>query len=65
MIFFRYTCIYNPYIVLFIFLGFYIINFLQAYVFFCAQDEIDSVLVLGGGFRVPKVQEILLEAVKK
>ncbi|CAB4005469.1 hypoxia up-regulated 1-like, partial [Paramuricea clavata] len=28
-------------------------------------DEIDSVLVLGGGFRIPKVQEILLNAVKK
>ena len=37
----------------------------QTYVFFCCQDEIESVLVLGGGFRIPKVQEILLKAVKK
>lgn len=29
------------------------------------QDEIESVLVLGGGFRIPKVQDILLNAVKK
>ncbi|XP_046851747.1 hypoxia up-regulated protein 1-like [Xenia sp. Carnegie-2017] len=28
-------------------------------------DEIESVLVLGGGFRIPKVQEILLSTVKK
>ena len=29
------------------------------------QDEIDSVIVIGGGTRVPKVQEALLEAVGK
>ena len=29
------------------------------------QDEIESVILVGGGTRVPKVQEILLKAVKK
>lgn len=32
---------------------------------FVFQDEIESVILVGGGTRVPKVQEILLKAVKK
>lgn len=29
------------------------------------QDEIDTVIIIGGGTRVPKIQEILLQAVGK
>ena len=29
------------------------------------QDEIESVIIIGGGTRVPKIQEILLQAVGK
>lgn len=35
------------------------------FVCFVIQDEIDSVILVGGGTRVPKVQELLQKAVKK
>lgn len=31
----------------------------------CVQDEIEQVILVGGSTRVPKVQEVLLKAVRK
>ena len=52
--------IYKCYIIIF-----FQFNLFLKSVWFYAQDEIESVLVVGGGFRIPKVQDILLNAVKK
>ena len=38
---------------------------IEACLFLLSQEEIESVILVGGGTRVPKVQELLLKAVKK